>query len=437
MAIAFAKGWFGDLRRFEHPASPRARRSYLHNLVADARRQPADLFYFYYDSRLWSAEAATAGQEVLARLSESCDNVLPVDLGDVSTREAKSRFSENALFCIDRLAALPQVHYGYLWDVVRLAHLEARDEAVPMDTDVELIGEITTEYLAHICSSEKQYLSYCLPRPNQQNAIMFCLRSQRPAVVAAMASVRRYLESLDAGVLGSSVRVEMCLLSALRPLARSLSEYVPILSQFARELPDGPGRWKIGQHASWILSLPRVVDRAAGDRAVKSIVALARGAGLDATSAADWRTLIFERTIAGRPARLLPQHVVEECLQRCASSLAALCGKCGSDPVDATRDESAALFLIASRINDAIFRKTCLSLLDTLCAEEAPIDRDSERILLFQIASRLARRQGWAAYADLLHVLEMPYSRLRSKYYLDEADLAGRICVQSHQSWYA
>lgn len=81
-------------------------------------------------------------QRLIPSLKAEYENICPVDLGDFDSRQQNSAFGEEALRFIDILVTAPTPNYGYTWDVVRLAHLSARDYAVPMDTDVKLLKKI-------------------------------------------------------------------------------------------------------------------------------------------------------------------------------------------------------------------------------------------------------------------------------------------------------
>lgn len=87
--------------------------------------------------------------------------------------------------------------------------------------------------------------------------------------------------------------------------------------------------------------------------------------------------------------------------------------------------EAAALFLIAFRINDAIFGYTCLSLFDVI-AELESANKDSELIVLlaYMMSTRVGSLLQRYDFTDYAHVFTLPASTTRQQAFLDQKNMA-------------
>ena len=429
------------MRNFQKPNKDDLRINYLNDLRILARMQPDDIIYLYYDCRSLPQSDNGFSQRLIRSLKSEYKNISPVDLGDLESRQQYSAFDDEVLRVIDILVTAPTPNYGYIWDVVRLAHLSARDYAVPMDTDVKLLKKINIAKVEQICGSGINGISFCYNEANKQNSVMFSMHSQSEATKLAIIKLGNYFSEKNQGRLINSISLELLVLKMQVFATPMLSGFEKSLKEFADSFAAEPViRNKIINYANQLA--PGKGGQKHFSPEIFSAAFLRYGSyyQLDLESPGDWITLLVDRSIVGRKNEHVPDDFIVAVCGEAATIMASLVTRLKS-----TRDmflfspyEAAALFLIAFRINDAIFGYTCLALLDVIAGLESA-NKDSELLILlaYMMSTRAGSLLQRYDFTDYAHVFTLPASTTRQQAFLDQKKYGDIFNVESHGSWHS
>ena len=437
MTIYFAKAWFGDMQKYFTPLNGRSIFNYCSDLFDLAANHPADKVLFYYHTRLFPSRNRHNCHQLVHKIESGYDNIAVIDLADMATRKAKSRFSENSLEIIDMLAATSVVNYGYLWDMVRLAHLEAFPNAVPMDVDASIIQPLSDKQLMAICARNEQKISFALNQPNMQNAVMFSVTSQNAYVTRSILKINQFFKDSGLEKLSASISAELVFLEINKCSKSLLKHFAADIEKLSNLFPQSdPAFAKLLIFSSQLRDIPEV-GKPDMDKAYNLIRELGDSFGFFISDKDSWLHFFRYKTFFSACNPYLDTEVVEDVVSFAAANMASMVLKWESGVWEISPREAASIFLIAFRINNVIFSKTCLTLLHEMAHGNDSVDRDAEFVLVFYYLFK--KMSNPANYLDTvapyLTMFSKKSSNAKNQYFLTPHDYVNKIRIESHSTW--